>query len=103
MQLIIAFTAVGKSKLMGRSAGKMNFLHLSIYSSNECLQESVTEASHLPNHFIITTRSLHCQLKGDRKGTPSQMSILSFSPMSAWIWAEDEFMKNKGRENIKFK
>lgn len=31
------------------------------------------------------------------------MSILSFSPMSAWLWAEDEFIRNKGEENIKFK
>lgn len=87
--------------------GQINWegeLSLPIYSSNECLQESVTEASHLPNHFIITARSLHCfSTKRYRNETPSQMSVLSFSPMAAWIWAEGEFMKNEGGENIKFK
>lgn len=60
---------VGCNKLMDRSAGKMNFLPLSIYSSNECLQEPVSEAHHLPNHFIFTTRSLHSLLlKGVEMG-----------------------------------
>lgn len=94
---------MGYSKLMDRSTGKMNFLPLSIYSSNECLQEPVTEANHLPNHFIFTARSLHSVAKRCRNGAPSQMSVLSFSPISAWMQAEDEFMKNKRGENIKFK
>lgn len=71
-QLIIVLSClygIGYSKLMDRSAGKMNFLPLSIYSSNECLQEPVTEANHLPNHFIFTARSLHSLLlKGVEMG-----------------------------------
>lgn len=31
------------------------------------------------------------------------MSILNFSPMPVRVWAEDEFMKNEGGENVKFK
>lgn len=107
-QLIIVLWClygVGHSKLMERSAGKMNFLPLSICSSNECLQELVAEANHLPNHFIFSTRSLHSLFtaKWWRSGAPSQMSVLSFSPTSAWMQAEDEFMENKRGENIKFK
>lgn len=67
--VVWCFCGVGYNKLMDRSAGKVNFLPLSIYSSNECLQEPITEANHLPNHFIFTSRSLHSLLlKGAEMG-----------------------------------
>lgn len=95
---------VGYNKLMDRSTGKMNFLPLSIYSSNECLQEPVTEENHLPNHFIFTARSLHSLLpKGVKMGHHPRWGVWLSVLCQPGCRQSDEFMKNKRGENIKFK